>query len=404
MRESAAYALQLGSPRHGEIDGTPTPSRFTACRAVRRNRACAGTRRDLALNLTFGSTVARYLVDILPRATRELADLRARARLIPDASLRAAALDALASRGNMEGAALFAVLAPHARRAETVRALVAFQAVYGYLDSLAEQPSADPITNGRRLHEALLDALEPGGSHADYYAHHPQRDDGGYLDWLVERCRSALRTLPSQGKVAPAAWAAAARIVTFQSLNLTRAQGDDDELERWARMQTPPGSGLQWWQTAGAGGSSLAVHALIATAANPDASNSDVAAIEAAYLPWICALHSMLDSLVDADEDERAGQRNLLSYHSSPQKAAFAMKMLALRATAAARTLALAPSHEVILATMVAYYVSSPEVVTPEALATAANVTQAVGPLVTPALTLFRVRRLVARLRHGGYS
>ena len=40
----------------------------------------------------------------------------------------------------------------------------------------------------------------------------------------------------------------------------------------------------------------------------------DVEAIEGAYFPWICALHSLLDRLVDVAEDERAGQRNLLSY------------------------------------------------------------------------------------------
>lgn len=327
-----------------------------------------------------------------------------RARAIPDQALRSHALDALAKRGNIEGAALFAVLAPRPHRAETVRALVAFQAAYNYLDTLSEQPSANPSSNGRRLHEALLVALEPAAEHGDYYAHHPQRHDGGYLAGLVERCSSAFLALPSPGTVAPAAWAATARIVTFQSLNLTREQGSHEGLERWARRHTPVGSGLQWWQTAAAGGSSLAVHALIATAARPDASASEVTAIEAAYAPWICALHSLLDGLVDAEEDERTGQRNLLDHHSSPRQAAFAMKMLALQATAAARGLADAPTHEAILAAMVAYYLSSPGLAADEARVTAANVADAVGPLVGLALALFRIRRLAARIAYGGYS
>jgi tetraprenyl-beta-curcumene synthase len=353
--------------------------------------------------LVFCSTVARYLTSVLPAVTRELAHWRTGARGIPDPALRGLALQALSKRGNMEGAALFAVLAPRARRRETVRALVAFQTAYNYLDTLAEQPSPDPLSNGRRLHEALLVALDPDAAHADYYANHPHKEDSGYLARLVDTCRSAFLTLPAHEAASAAIWAATARIVAFQSLNLTHEQGGHDALERWARCQTPKGSGLDWWQTAAAGGSSLAVHALIASAANPDMQASDAAAIEQAYFPWICALHSLLDSLVDVDEDERAGQRNLLSYHASAQQAAFAMKMLAQRATAAARSLPGSPGHVVILTAMATYYLSSPDASTPAALPAAGKVAAALGPLVAPALALFKARRLAARLTHGTY-
>jgi tetraprenyl-beta-curcumene synthase len=403
MRGPAAYRLERGLQARGRSDDAPSLPRPALAGAERGKPARTGARRDLALDRAFCATVARYLVDVLPRVRRELARLQARAGAIPDPTLRSLALDALAKRGNMEGAALFAVFAPRARGRETVRTLVAFQAAYNYLDTLAEQPSGDPLSNGRRLHEALLVALDPGAEHVDYYAYHPDRDDGGYLAELVDGCRSAFGSLPSYGEVSAAAWGAAARIVAFQSLNLTREQGDHAGLERWGREQTPPGSGLHWWQTAAAGGSSLAVHALIATAAISDVGAEEAAAIECAYFPWICALHSLLDSLVDVEEDERTGQRNLLGYHSSPQQAAFALKMLALRATAATRGLADARRHEVILAAMAAYYLSSPEAATPEARTAVANVTAAAGSLVVPALALFRARRFAARLTHGGY-
>jgi tetraprenyl-beta-curcumene synthase len=381
----------------------PTIGRQGANAGHRANGARARRRADLALASCFCSTVARYLTSILPNVTRELAHWRSGARRIPDPALRALVLQAIAKRGNMEGAALFAVLAPRARRRETVRALVAFQTAYNYLDTLAEQPSADPSANGRRLHEALLVALDPAAAHADYYAYNPQCRDGGYLRELVNTCRTAFTALPSHGAVLATAWDAAARIVAFQSLNLTPDQGGHDALERWARLQTPAGSGLQWWQAAAAGGSSLAVHALIATAASADVDAAQTTAIEDAYFPWICALHSLLDSLVDIDEDRRAGQRNLLSYHSSPEQAAFAMKMLARRASAEARDLPDASRHVVILTAMAAYYLSSGQAAKPDAAATAQNVAAAVGSLLAPALALFKARRLVARLTHGAY-
>ncbi|HEX3519480.1 MAG TPA: DUF2600 family protein [Solirubrobacteraceae bacterium] len=357
--------------------------------------------RKLAAELAFARTVTRYLTSILPLVRSELFYWQARAREIPDPVLRSHALEGMAKRGNLEGAALFSVLAPRSRRRKAVRALLAFQTAYNYLDTLSEQPSTDPVANGRQLHQALLAALDPTAEQPDYYALHPKREDGGFLEALVDTCRSTLTTLPSYAVISPACSAAAARIVAFQSLNLTERQGGHEALERWARHQGPEEYGLDWWQTAAAEGSSLAVHALIATAANDDVRPQDAAAIEGAYFPWICSLHSLLDSLVDVAEDAQAGQRNLLSYHASTAQAALAMKALAQRATDATRDLPDALQHRVILIAMVSSYVSRPEASTPYARAIAASVAGAVGPLLSPALGLFKVRRGLTRAKGG---
>ncbi len=237
-----------------------------------------------------------YWTSVFPRVCIHIARWRRLARRIPDPVLRRLAFEALAKRGNMEGAAAFAAFAPRAHRGAATLAASAFQSAYNLLDMLGEQPSPDPILDGRRLHEALLFALTPpgaetsGAEHAessaraaagaephpgegatamprDWYEHHPQREDGGYLDALLDECRTALATLPSYAIVASSARASAARIVAFQSLNLSEAQGDHSGLERWASAATPPGSGLRWWETAAAAGSSLGVHVLIAAAA-----------------------------------------------------------------------------------------------------------------------------------------
>src|SRR5438445_13281865 len=97
--------------------------------------------------------------------------------------------------------------------------MMCFQAAYNYLDMLGEQPSADPVAGGRRLHSALLVALDPDAPHLDYYEHNAQREDGGYLAETVDACRAALAMLPSYPAIAPAAMRAAERIVAFQSCN-----------------------------------------------------------------------------------------------------------------------------------------------------------------------------------------
>ena len=357
----------------------------------------------LALERAFGSSTLSYGSTVLPSVARELSRWRARAQAIPSPALRGLALAALRKRGNMRGAALFAVLSPRAGRARAVRALVAFQSAYNYLDTLAEQPSADPVANGRALHRALLVALDPSAGHEDYYASQGfiergsaggDREDGGYLRDLVDTARACVSALPSYALVADPARTAAARIVDFQSLNLGERQGSAAGLERWGREQTPAGSGLNWWETAAAGGSSLGVHVLIGLAADPRLDPLEPAAVERAYFPWIGALHSLLDSVVDVAEDRREHQRNLLGYYDSRAQAAERMVAIARRARAEARALARGHRHELIVTAMTCHYLSASQAAAPEVRAIAASVARAVGPMVNRALPLFRAARL----------
>ena len=220
----------------------------------------SGVRERLALAGMFGAAALRYWTGVFPGVCRELARWRRRAGEIADPVLRGLALEALGKRGNIEGAAAFAAFVPRSHRNLVLRAVVAFQTAYNYLDLLAEQPSPDPAANARRLHEALLVALDPAAAHPDYYEHNPQHDDDGYLSEIVEACRGALGVMPSYAAVALSARRAATRIVEFQSLGAGEpakahrasdgdsavagpVRGEYDALERWARAQTLVGDG-----------------------------------------------------------------------------------------------------------------------------------------------------------------
>jgi tetraprenyl-beta-curcumene synthase len=360
-------------------------------------RLQASRPHDRGLARAFAATSASYAL-IFPAVARELATWRRQAAAIPDATLRHLALASLAKRGNMEGAALFAVLAPRPRRREALRALVVFQAAYNYVDLLAERPSADPARNGRELHGALLAALDPTAPRRDHYAYHPQREDGGYLAALVETSRATLARLPSYRLVAGAALTAAARIVEFQSLNLGERQGSCDGLERWARTQTPAAGGLRWWELAGACGSSLSVHALIGLAARGALDVQQVAAVAEAYHPSVGALHSLLDSLVDVEEDRRERLRNLVVHYGSAEEAGERMAQLAARSRACVRSLADGDRHETIVTAMLGYYLSAPSASDPGGGSIAAAVLDGAGPPLSRTLPLFRGARVASRL------
>lgn len=358
----------------------------------------AGRGRGAALAGEFASAAHRYWLRVFPRVCREVGQWRGRAGAIPDPVLRRAALENLqAERLNLDGAAAFAAFAPAVRRPTVVRAQVAFQAAYDYVDTLAEQDNPDPVRNGDRLHRALLTALDPVPQRIDYYAHHTHRDDAGYLQTLVETCRVALSRLPSFASVAAPARRAATRIAAYQSLNQGECSGGHAELERWAREHELPGSDLQWWEIAASAGSSLGVFVLIAAAAEQAVCAEDAAALEAAYFPWIGSLHTLLDSLIDRREDAAAGQRSLLDYYASPQDAARGLARLAVESLRQATALPHGYRHSLVLAGMASHYLSAREATLPEALPASRSVLAAIGGLAAPTMLVMGVRRVVER-------
>jgi tetraprenyl-beta-curcumene synthase len=360
-------------------------------------------RRRIALAVSFAGAARRYWLGVFPRVCSERRRRRARALEIPDPLLRRTALESQCKWGNVEGAAAFAVFVPRRQRGAAARAMMCLQAAYNYLDMLGEQPSAEPAANGRRLHQALLVALDPSAtaSHVDYYAHGPQREDGGYLREIVDSCRAALAELPSYAAVAPAALRAAERIVEFQSCNTGERQGDLQALERWARTATPPGSDLRWWEVAAAGGSSLCVYALIALAADPELDPRTVSAVADAYFPWIGALHSLLDNLVDATEDRATGQHSLIGAYASPEEAAARMRRLAERSLRAAAALPGGRGHTLLLAAMASFYLCTPEASMSEALPVTRAVLDTLDGPAAMAMLVFRARLGVRRLLPG---
>ncbi len=361
----------------------------------------ANTRvKQRALATHFLKAAGRYWLGVFPRIRYESRRWRQRAEAIPDPVLRRLALEAQQiKRGNIEGSAAFAVFAPATHRRDTLRAQVAFQSAYDYVDTLAEQPSHHPVANSRCLHQALLDTLDKDIGHADYYARFSHHNDGGYLEHIVDACRTALDTLPSRTSIAVPARRFTERIVAYQSLNLSEPQGGHRHLEQWALSETPLGTGLRWWETAASAGSSLGLFALIAAAAHPTLQPADATAIEQAYWPWIGALHSLLDSVVDEIEDTAVSQHSLLAYYTTPQEAAGRLQMLAHEALRAASSLPNPHEHQIILAGMASLYLTAPEASSPTAQLISRNVTETLGPITKPCMAVLNARRAADRIR-----
>jgi len=303
---------------------------------------------------------ARYEGAVLPRVRGELEGWRRAAALIPDPALREQALAALTEKAaNAEATGVLACLAPRRGRATLIRASTALQVAVDYLDSLGEQPGPDPLRDGLQLHGALAAALAPGAQTGDWYAHHPQREDGGYLEQLVLTCRQAAATLPSAEMILPFARRAIVRCGEGQSHTHAAAGGNDKALRRWASaLATPPG--FEWWEVAAGASSSVAAHALLALAATPKATAPQAELVDAAYFPPIGALTVLLDDLVDRDADRAGGQHNYLDRYPDDDLAADGIEAIAAQAQRSISSLPRATMHGAILSGVLAFYLSSP--------------------------------------------
>lgn len=350
----------------------------------------------------FARFAFRYWILVFPVAHREVGRVERGTAAIEDPALRRIALQTLAQeRGNLEGAASFAAFLPRAPRLQVIRALVAFQAIFDYVDSLAELPAVDSLANGRALHEALLVAVTPGRPHPAYYAHHPHSADGGYLRTLVEHCCASIGALPSHAVVQEGLVRGVERMIEYQALIHSGGVGADSPLAAWGCHETPPGSGLQWWETAAGGASSLVAFALVMAAARPDLSPADARAIERAYFPWIGSLHVLLDSLIDLPQDVEAGHHSLVENYRSAQETSERMDAIAAVSVRAARALPGGGEHALLLAGMTGFYLAADSARLPHAADATARIAATFGELARPVLLVHRVRRWVKQIAGG---
>lgn len=335
------------------------------------------------------ATLARYWTRIVPHARTELEGWRRRALLIPDQQLRDHALSNLDGENlNAEAAAVFALVAPPAHRMTVTSLLVAFQTMYDYLDTVSEQPAPDPLAVGLCLHQALT-AVFTGESQPDYFRLLPA-EDGGYLNALVAACRSDLSILPSRGAVLDAGVRAARRCGEAQSHTHAARFTNDRRLARWALRQAPD-PGYHWWELGAGGISSLSVHALLAAAADPATTGPAADGLDAAYYPSVCALSTMLDSLIDLDVDTATGNFSYYTYYADPSAAIERLVAITTGADAQLRELPHGRVHRAIMAGVAAFYLSAAD--TPRTQLIRQPVLEALGVSVKPLVGSLGLRR-----------
>jgi tetraprenyl-beta-curcumene synthase len=346
--------------------------------------------------------VTRELLWGLRAVSGEVGAWRVRARSIPDASLRSDALDSIErKRAHADGAALFWTL-PRRRHPALLRLLVAYQTIWDFLDNVSERGACMGERNGRLLHRALVQALDPQAPICDHYRHHLCSDDDGYLRALIEACRGVCLELPSYGRVRLPVLAEAERCA-IQSLNHDPDPSSRDvalrawasrELRRMEPSEVALAEVVSWFELTAAASASLVPHVLLALAAEPICRHEEITAAHAAYRPWASLATAMLDSYADRLEDAAAGEHSYIAHYGDDEEAVRRIAEIVDRATRAVGDLPGGHRHAIIAACVVAMYLSKDGARAAERRAATRRLTRSGGSLTRLLVPILRAWRI----------
>lgn len=300
---------------------------------------------------------------VLPEVRAQLALWRQAAEQIPDEELRRQAIASMTDKEfHCIGGAVYAAANPESRHV-LVPLIVALQTISDYLDNLCDRSTSLDPDDFRMLHQAMLDAVDPGASVSDYYAFREEKEDGGYLSRLVKTCQSCILLLPAYPLVAGDVRELVSYYCDLQVYKHIRKDKREGELLRWWEGHRERYSYLRWNEFAAATGSTLGMFMLFLAATDSGLQPEEVRRIREAYFPYVCGLHILLDYLIDQEEDRLGGDLNFCNYYH-PHEMADRIGFVVREARAKVTMLQTPSFHRMIIEGLIALYLSDPKVKT----------------------------------------
>lgn len=319
-----------------------------------------------------------YFFRARPLVKRSLVPIENRAGMIADAQVREMALDSLThKRFHCEGGAVLV-----ASSSLLVRFVAAYQTLCDFLDTVTDRGPKVEVPVIRALHQALLDAVNPGGSTADYWRDHPL-DDGGYAAWLVNESRRCLQPVAGWQRVRTHVHWLAKRYVELQTLKHAPAVDQRAQnLEKWYGHYRNPAWDLNWWEFAAASGSTLGIFILVREALQSRPDTVRLTSLFDCYFPWVGGLHILLDYFIDQEEDDAGGDFNFIRCYPDQTMAVAGIRRLYQQVLTASKALQDGAFHRYVARGLLGFYLADHKVR---------------GPLVTPARQLLAEGGTISR-------
>jgi len=299
---------------------------------------------------------------VLPGVEAELAKLKSKANLIPDAELRQQALNSIRDKKfHCQGGGIYGAVNLQYHTILT-SLIVALQTISDYLDNLCDRSTSLDEQDFRMLHQSMLDAVTPNAPLQDYYAYRNEKDDAGYLQGLVLQCQEQISHLPSYDKVQPYVIELVSLYCDLQVYKHIAKELREPKLLQWWESHRSSYPQLHWNEFAAATGSTLGMFMLFLNATDPTLTAEEGQQFKNIYFPHVCALHILLDYLIDQEEDKVGGDLNFCSYYNNEAELVERIALIVTRARQDVQQLPESGFHSLVIEGLLALYLSDPKV------------------------------------------
>ena len=305
--------------------------------------------------------ISEYLKKAMPEVDVQLSKWIKCCSCAGDDELKKQALSSIEKKKfHAQGGSIYS-LYPSTVFNEAVSFIVAFQTISDYLDNLCDRAGVTEEAAFRELHQAMFDAVNPAGVLNDYYYSYPYKNDGAYLERLVETCRCSIENLPAYDKVSGMILKYVRLYSDLQTYKHLELNTREEILKKWAEARLKEYPHISWWEFSAATGSTLGIFLLIAAAHNPEFDQNDVDLMDKAYFPWVCGLHILLDYFIDSEEDLKSGDLNFTAYYESSRQCRERMMFFIERSFLECASLPHPKIHFTVIRGLLAMYLSDPK-------------------------------------------
>lgn len=264
--------------------------------------------------------LTRVFRTILPSVHKELDYWKERAAKIPDSELRKQAIASIETKAfHCEGGAILALMAGD-RVSEVIPFIVAYQTISDYLDNLCDRSTSLDPNDFAALHESMGVALTTDKMHSDYYRYRKEKDDGGYLRDLVEKCQMTLRKNEHYEDIKDYLLELCRYYCDLQIHKHVKVEERVPRLQKWFNQNKMGLPEMEWYEFSACSGSTLGIFCLVSYGLSDEFRQEHAVQIRNGYFPYIQGLHILLDYLIDQEEDRLGGDLNFCFYYEDEKE------------------------------------------------------------------------------------
>jgi len=243
-------------------------------------------------------TNIKYMSYGLPNALKELSLIEKEIGKVDNTILRNTAIDSLYSA--REDCICYSVFEtfPNVDKKNCSKFINSLVVLTSYIKTLCSRKELLGSECSQTLFYAFLDALIDDRLQSNYYAKCPYKNDGGYLAFLVNRCRNAMVQLPFPDLIKEQIKSYALKSYSLYTNVFSSKNDVYDSIMSWAEPVYNKNGLITCMEYSSACSNLSLIFALYTAGFDKNVNNESVNDIKHFYFPWVNSLYSLMESYI----------------------------------------------------------------------------------------------------------